>query len=346
MYDKRVWKDICLAFFLASVLFYSTLYIRIKNIWEKKSNSSVSCDYFFHGDAWPMLNTTNSSEVVKLCQSVNVQNEIFYASLYNVKTRIPVYSANVVSLNTSSNLPRPGDKYWHRVSLSLCNLKQTKLPSHPILSNVGHTKVLDVCGHFQAEARDYLNVYDEYHLERGHLSPNSINAYDEDKQISTFTLTNAAPQYKLFNEESWRVYECAVKQMIIDLVPNELVYIITGTYSYALDKNGEPFWINENHTDHTNPVLVPGFYWKAVCYPGSKQKKPWAFGIIEENINVKKHTSSSSFQNIQEFSDNYFTKDLFGQVCMNAGFGESKSILDKWESYIHKNCHSPFLNVL
>jgi len=340
MYCKSLWKDVCLAFFIASVLFYYALYFNSEVRWKKESDTTASCDYYFHGEAWPMLKTTVSSEVLKLCQSENKKKRIFYASLFNVKTRIPVYSANIVSLNTSSELPRPDPKYWKRVSLSLCSLKYHKLPSGPIFSNIGKSNDLDMCGHYQAEARDYYR--NKFHLDRGHLSPNSINAYDQEKQISTFTLTNAAPQFALFNEHSWRIYECVVQHMIIDLVPNEQVYIITGTYGYALDKNGDPFWINENHVDHKNPVQVPGFYWKAVCYPGSKHKRPWAFGIMQENVNIKKQTSSRSFLNIQKFSDKYFEKDLFGKVCMNADFPNIINVFDKWEDYVNKNCPAPF----
>ena len=316
--------------------------VKLVKTFTKTQELVVNCDNFFHGKPWPLLDSFEPSTHVKLCQTTagDVDNEVHFASMFDIKTRIPIYSANVVSLSEDSpDLPRPASKYWNRVSESLCNLN--KVPERSIASQIGHDLDKDKCGHNQAEARDYkLNGL---HLDRGHLSPNSINADDHDKQIATFTLTNAAPQFAKFNEYSWRVYECVTKQAIMDLVPNEEVYIITGTWGAAKDADGNDLWINEDGEDEgKNPVLVPGYYWKAVCYPGSASKSAWAYALVQENINEVKETSPKEFINIQEFSNKYFKEDLFGPVCMAAGFGSFASVFADWNSYVVKNCPAPF----
>lgn len=262
--------------------------------------------------------------------------------MYNVKTRIPIYSANVVALSEDSSvLPRPDSKLWNRVSQSLCSMGQ--VPDESIASDIGHAENLEVCGYKQAETRDY--THNGMRLDRGHLSPNSINANDHDKQVSTFTLTNAAPQFAEFNEKSWRNYECVAKQTIMDLAPNEKVYVMTGTFGAAKDSSGNDMWMNGDHIDKKkNPVLIPGYYWKAVCYPGNTEtgKSSWGYALIQENVDEDRGTDPKEYLKIREFSDKYFKDDLFGAECMSAEFGEFASIFDGWNDYVEKYCPPPY----
>ena len=54
----------------------------------------VDCDeYFVHGETWPLSTGTKAKagKVVKLCQNV-YKKKHYYATLYSVDDRIPVYS--------------------------------------------------------------------------------------------------------------------------------------------------------------------------------------------------------------------------------------------------------------
>jgi len=301
---------------------------------------SLHCEFYFHGKSWPKPKVNMSLQnSVKLCQTtIEHKSPAYLATFYNMDTKIPIYSANRVKLsNNSPVFPRPSTNSWNRISLTLCKLKQ--VPSYSIPSQIVHrdNSYFD-CDNNQATAKDYHE--NGLNLDKGHLSPNAINDFSRMKQLSTFTLTNAAPQYAKFNEQSWRVYECVTKQAIIDLAPNEDVYIITGTLGVAKNSNGSDLWMNEGSSDGKTPVLVPGYFWKAVCYPGNKNlmKSPWGFAIIEENVDIVKHANVNAFMKLQRFSENYFHDDLFGPECMNATFGSFNQIIQNWKNYLHQHC--------
>lgn len=315
--------------------------------YEKTSFVKGSCNEYFHGLPWPMLKDVgddSTRSLVKLCQKFeNGTGVTLYATLYNTFTRIPIYSANKVVLYPNQKInPRPDEDAWKKVATGLCNIGV--LPKTPIYSNLGHVKseMYKKCRKFQAVTSDYTNNHMGF--DRGHLSPNHINSRNCEKQLGTFTLTNAAPQYADFNEQSWRIFECVTEFTIIDFVPGEPVYIITGTYGSALDKHGKPIWLNKNNSTkfYKNPVKAPGFYWKAVCYPGNNNgKDPWAYAVIEKNVNKVTTANYSDYITLKEFSQKYFVDPPFGDVCMNAGFGQFSKVFPIWDSYVKKNCQFP-----
>ena len=297
------------------------------------------CDSFFQRKPWPMPKEISSSEVVKLCQTQmhgTKRGKVVFASLFSPKYRIPIYTANTISLNKSEKIfPRPPESAWERVAIGLCNL--TSIPQSPIFSDIGRVDHYEfsLCKKYQAVSEDYSK--NKMDFDRGHLSPSHINARDIEKVTGTFTLTNAAPQYAKFNEYAWEKYECITEHTIMDLVPNELVYIITGTYGSALDKEGKPLWLNKNNPNKS-PVKVPGYYWKAVCYPGSQEKEPWGYAIVMPNVDRVVIPLFQNYVTLQKFSEQYFDDVPFGPECMNASFGKFASILKDWETYLHKNC--------
>ena len=267
-----------------------------------------------------------------------------FASLFDTEGRIPVYTANVVVLDPDvPEAPRPSSYLWHRVSLTLCSMSE--LPAkQPIQSIVGQPSNCETkvnCGKFQAVTEDYTK--NPFSCDRGHLSPNSINGQEEDKQVGTFTLTNAAPQFANFNRLSWREFECVAQAAILDLVPKEKVYILTGTYESSIGHDGEELWMNADDSDGKNAIKIPGYFWKAVCYPGNEElgKEPWAYGLMEQNINYEKIADYNNYINIKEFSDKYFTSDIFGPECMKAGFGAfGDHVFSNWKDYMISHCSS------
>lgn len=307
---------------------------------------SASCDEFFHGPAWPMTKGYANKGVVKLCQNQKHSKQtIVFATLFSTKDRYPIYTANkVVLVPKGHEYPRPEPYLWTRVSLTLCNIQE--LPTQPVLSMIGHVAkhLRDQCGKYQALNEDYVdNTLD---LNRGHLSPNAINNEDLTKQSGTFTLTNAAPQFALFNQFSWREYECVAQYTILELVPKEEVFIMTGTYGTAYDSYHNPLFIDGKET---NPVKVPGYYWKIVCYAGNatENKDPWAYAIIQKNINVKSRATYASYMLLKDFASKYFVDPPFGEDCMNAPFGAFEKYLvpQVFEQFIEKYCDAGKLHV-
>ena len=310
----------------------------------KVATAYEDCKKFFHANPWPMPKEVSQKNVVKLCQTQiqdNIMGKAVFATLFNPFWRIPVYSANMVRLNKTQTVnERPDSKAWLRVAKGLCNINA--IPSMPIYSKVGvvPSDEFSECRKNQAVSEDYL--YNNLHLDRGHLSPNHINSRDHEKQLGTFTLTNAAPQFADFNRQMWQKFECITEYAIINLVPNENVYIITGIYGTAMDENHEDLWLNRNDSEK-NPVKVPGYYWKAVCYPGNpeKEKEPWGYAIVKPNINVEASADYKDLITLKKFSEKYFDDAPFGPVCINAPIGDFATIFPEWENYIMDYCQLP-----
>ena len=167
-------------------------------------------------------------------------------------------------------------------------------------------------------------------LDRGHLSPSHINGPNRAKMNSTFTLTNTAPQYAKFNKHSWRLYEVFTESFIKKHAPEEYVYIMIGVSGSNLDESVKEIWLYGNSTNKR--VKVPKYYWKAVCYPGNKQrsKKPWGFAFEKKNINKKVKPNYQSYVTLKKFAQNNFKDPLFGPECMNTTLNEMKSLFSDW----------------
>lgn len=312
------------------------------------TESGLYCDEFFFGTFFPRMKG-NQSGLVKLCQTQeheHYQGPAVYATLYSMLDRIPVYSASVSQLYPNcSGYSRPVEKYWSRVSLTLCNITSLNYNDIPLPSLLGHGGSLtEKCGKYQALNRDYEGNREELDVDRGHLNPNAINCQDMELQLATFTLTNAAPQFAKFNEIAWEQYECVAEFIILKYAPLERVYIVTGTWGVAKDKDGKPLWMNSNNPDK-NKVKIPGYYWKAVCYPGNEWegKDPWGYAVIHPNIDSAQPSSPENFMKLNEFSSQYFQDNLFGDVCLNADLGPIKDYFDVWEETLVTECGKPVL---
>ena len=315
-----------------------------------KESDDELCDGYFHGSSWPKMKGISTINTVKLCQTqrkknlsvtLNSSEMPFYATLFNTYHRTPVYSANRVLLAANKTiLPRPNSTYWNRVAMGLC---RNTIPKSTIYSDVAFVseKTLDSCNQLQAIDKDYYE--NDLNFDRGHLTPNHINCRNKEKQLSTFTLTNVAPQYADFNRHSWRIFECVTEYMIIQLVPNEPVYILTGVYGSALDESGKDIWLY-GHTDKKR-VKAPGYYWKAVCYPGNSllKKKPWAYAIIQENVNKRIDPKFQDYMTLKDFAQKLFDDPPFGPDCMNAGFGDFATVFSDWDHYINTYCYEPWM---
>ena len=262
---------------------------------------NVNCTQFFPGDYFPVPPYIDrNNKVVKLCQNDDGNpSTIYYATLFSTTDKIPIYSANVVNINDyqSKNEIISSSK-WKRVATSLCN--ENPLPSYSFLSNIGSQRGKK-CGDQQALDSDY---YNNQRLERGHLTPDKINAKNPAKQLATYTLTNAAPQYKAFNGRWYHRVEKITEEIILRLSPGENVYIMTGTYGI-----GTP--------PELNGVRVPAYFWKAVCYPGNPA---WGFAIIRQNVYYEPSNQLSGFMTLANFAKRYspYEPFPFGKVCIDA----------------------------
>lgn len=316
---------------------------KIRILRNSDGSDEVSyCDEFFFGSYFPRMQG-NQSDLVKLCQTqqhTGYEGPEVYATLFNSYERIPVYSATKIQLYPNcSGYSRPDEKSWSRVSLTLCDSYKTASASP---SRIGHGgQQLEKCGQYQALDSDYKGNRAKIDVDRGHLNPNAINCQDQENQMATFTLTNAAPQFAAFNENAWRQYECITEYVILNHVPSERVYIITGTWGTAKDAQGKAMWMNAD-SHEKNPVKIPGYYWKAVCYPGNEweHKEAWGFAVIQENVVSNLPSDPDKFSNLSMFSSKYFMDDMFGTLCLDAGIGPIQNYFPVWQEMLNEQCGS------
>uniref|UniRef100_A0AAR2J0W6 Uncharacterized protein n=1 Tax=Pygocentrus nattereri TaxID=42514 RepID=A0AAR2J0W6_PYGNA len=213
------------------------------------------CPQFFFGHL-PSAKRVATPTVLRgrkykqICQ--RWKNQYRFATLYDTKSRIPVYSA--YTYNSSNQFPR--DKYW-KVEPQVSKLEHSDTSS---FSNG------DSCGK----------------ITRGHLFPKSYAA-DQDQGDSTFTLTNIAPQTQECNNQ-WaeQVEEPMLRYIKTKCKLSESIpaYIVTGVVPGNT-------WLKIKRGNRTikQGVNIPSHYWTAFTCANNKGKVSHAY--IAQQIHCK-----------------------------------------------------------
>ncbi|KAI8491556.1 S-methylmethionine permease mmp1 [Branchiostoma belcheri] len=283
------------------------------------SYQNSNCPQFFAGSPWPASSYTavGSRHSCLVCQTAAGRGEQLYAAVYNMRYRVPEYTASAITRDPAGKTyDRPDSKLWERVQMGLCPSKLHEAVEDtcdkdtrtwgvtgqddlcPLPSEV--TDMLwryDGCGKCQSLSGDYSSC--GYYFNRGHLNPNHINDQSPDVQAATFSFLNAAPQAADFNQCIWQPYECAVgllaervftqaKQTGSDV---RSIYVITGTR------------LGRGHKWLKGRAAIPDFYWKAVCYPGDEAKgvAAFAFGFYGANRNCTRVMKTLDLPGFQEW---------------------------------------------
>ncbi|KAM7421671.1 hypothetical protein PAMA_015694 [Pampus argenteus] len=172
-----------------------------------------------------------------ICQIKTQAASYQFATLYDKSRRIPIYSAyrfrgraTCQRKSTWDIEPQLDDQNGIRFMASEATVSITKR------------------GVYQALNNDYINT--DYH--KGHLVPVQ-HQQTQSCADATFTLTNAAPQYKTFNQGQWKAAE---RRTAVTLTRDCLnhgfnAYIITGV-------------VPGNTQIHLR-VNVPAYFWSAYC---------------------------------------------------------------------------------
>ncbi|XP_046863711.1 uncharacterized protein LOC124457525 [Xenia sp. Carnegie-2017] len=166
-----------------------------------------------------------------------------------------------------------------RTLFAVCYNNETLIPEftgHVVEANImgsGRSKWINENGPFapapQSKMKDYSadKRYDGSY-NAGHLTPNGDFGKDERK--FTMVNTNSAPQWKHFNGVIWKKLEQAVRTYAKK--NNKQLYVVTGTGGQLKYENGTTLELNER-------VLIPRYFWKAICDPSGKQ----SVAVIAEN---------------------------------------------------------------
>ncbi|KAI5090261.1 endonuclease domain-containing 1 protein-like [Silurus meridionalis] len=191
----------------------------------------------------------------QICQTLN--NNVEFATFYNIKNRIPVYSSY---------------KFTGQVK---CTRKTGKWFIEPQLDDQtqGGNMKNESGGNYgahQALNEDYKNQTPRCEYHRGHLAP-VYHSSTQSCAVATFTLTNAAPQQASFNRRWFHYAESKMaKKMSTDCINKGLkAYVVTG--------------VVPGNTKLKNRVLIPSHYWTAFCCLDNNNKPKLSLGYYAEN---------------------------------------------------------------
>ncbi|NWU88231.1 ENDD1 protein, partial [Onychorhynchus coronatus] len=221
---------------------------------EVVSSFENKCDQFFYQKtiAKEGLEPENPAWI---CQTY--KNQRFYATLYDIKERIPVYSAYIYEPGTGK---RP-DKWMVEPQLIRKTLPKD-MQTEGTLRHTYHISQKDI-DKSQAVNADYTDLKG---LDRGHLNPASHHD-TRDGWKTTFTLTNIVPQDISLNSDAWNKYEH--ETMTQKSEDCKTTYAIVG----AVPGNS---YINNGR------VNVPSHIWASVCCK-TKHNTVIAWGAIADN---------------------------------------------------------------
>ncbi|XP_036413360.1 endonuclease domain-containing 1 protein-like [Colossoma macropomum] len=225
----------------------------------------------------PTIFTENNYK--QICQMRFNTHE--FATLYDTANRIPVYSA------------------YRFEGIMGCKRTETWYiePQLEVLGPKMATEASKLQIQNQAVKKDY--EYSGY--DRGHLAP-VYHARSQNCSYATFTLTNAAPQNRSFNNDQWKKTEEAVaKTLNSTCLPNS-AYIVTG--------------VVPGPNTLKNRVRIPSHFWTAYCCLDNNQQVVDSHGFLGENINDPVQNMTVS-ELEEKLTDLYGKGDfrIFGEKC-------------------------------
>ncbi|KAI5613748.1 endonuclease domain-containing 1 protein-like [Silurus asotus] len=232
----------------------------------------------------------------RICQ--RWENEYRFATLYDTKNRIPVYSAYkyIGERKTVRN------KDWKN---------EPQLESRSYTADMKEITDAEMDEYYnQAVNRDYI----EY--TRGHVFPCGYAA-DQDQADSTFTFTNIAPQTEHSNSEWAKKVEEKMKNDIkTKCRPNvDKTNVVTGVIP------GEN-WISIKRKKEIekNGINIPKYFWTAYCCINGKNEhisKAYLFLINEQN-NKTFELTEMSVDRMNHHLKNFYKQDftIFGDLCL------------------------------
>ncbi|XP_069482532.1 endonuclease domain-containing 1 protein-like [Ambystoma mexicanum] len=198
------------------------------------------CARSFHQKLEPTGLRSNRTECI--CQ--RLEGVHYYATLYDVRGRIPIYSAYILETSNTSRPDISSSKWYLEPMLSGLNSSNMEKPSSSVLKDNLHL------------IREHQAVNDDYRnsgYTRGHLNP-SLH-HSSQAQLATFTYTNMAPQESQLNSGTWNQYENYLKTRILPACIE--THVLMGTVPSGAEP-GQGVWIKER-------VNVPRFFWGAFC---------------------------------------------------------------------------------
>ncbi|XP_017544672.2 endonuclease domain-containing 1 protein-like [Pygocentrus nattereri] len=235
----------------------------------------------------------------QICQ--RWKNQYRFATLYDTKSRIPVYSA--YTYNSSNQFPR--DKYW-KVEPQL-DLPWNRENSNMASESEMNASLTSTFEH-QALVKDYSGDCCGK-ITRGHLFPKSYAA-DKDQGDSTFTLTNIAPQTQECNNQ-WAEQ---VEEPMLSYIKTKCTlresfpaYIVTGVVP-----GNTWLEIKRGNRAIKQGVNIPTHYWTAFTCANSTGKVSHAYIAQQSHCKDNRQTKFKKLEmTVAKLEEKL--KDLYNQ---------------------------------
>ncbi|KAF7711054.1 endonuclease domain-containing 1 protein-like [Silurus meridionalis] len=276
--------------------------------------SKSKCSEFFIKNQNHIITPTvfKGNQYKRICQ--RWENEYRFATLYDTKNRIPIYSAYKY---TGINAPPRKYVTWK-------NEPQLENPSDT--ANMKEIKGDEIDVYYnQAVNRDYAesNTINDIKYTRGHVFPRQYAA-DEDQADSTFTFTNVAPQTQHSNQKWAEQVETPMKDEIQSVCQpnnNNPTYIVTGVVP---GNKWIPIKRKDNNKVKGEGVNIPSYYWTAYCCVHKNERISKGFLSLQNQPDDRTYELSEMSVNIlngrlTELYEGSLLKNffnVFGDLCL------------------------------
>ncbi|XP_066925681.1 endonuclease domain-containing 1 protein-like [Clytia hemisphaerica] len=230
-------------------------------------------DHFYRGIEPKFIQKPSYRRICQTKESINTR-KLFYATLYDTKLKIPVYSAYTLEIGASQKRPK-----W---------MVEPQLENKTLGDDMVTSRSVNRLYEFKTQASDQdYKAYGKINfLTRGHLNPNAY--HDGRERIATFSLTNIVPQYDKFNSGSWNKAESAVKEIMAKYCfGNQEQRTLPYVKKYV---NAEAYFITGAiPSDHPSDVIgrnvtIPKMSFTAVCCTDPVRQKKFSFGFYGYNV--------------------------------------------------------------
>ncbi|XP_043914237.1 endonuclease domain-containing 1 protein-like isoform X2 [Protopterus annectens] len=234
-----------------------------------------NCNEFFYSKQEPsgFIPRNGDGRYKRICQTLH--NKRYFATLYDTKYRIPVYSAYLPDKpDGNKRPPRPNSRDWfYEPEFSNGshepNMMQKKDIRPEDMQNIIKNQAVD---------EDYKNS----NYTRGHLSPYCHR--NADSCMSTFTFTNMAPQVPSFNNGNWCKYEEYLNKTILPSCA--VLFVVTGV-------------IPSKDNFIKRRVNIPSHFWSAYYCQNSSMKR-CSDAFIGRNTNDTNEVKTVTLNELQD----------------------------------------------
>ncbi|XP_027526284.1 endonuclease domain-containing 1 protein-like, partial [Neopelma chrysocephalum] len=214
-----------------------------------------SCPEFFYGDS-PPDRAMKPQKPAWICQTLN--NQRFFATLYDLKNRIPMYSAYKYEPGrVTTNHTWTVEPQLIRLNLSK-NMQTVQTLEHQY--NISKTRI--------RQSQAVNTDYEHSGWDRGHLNPNGHHN-STDSRNATFTLTNIVPLNEKLNRGAWKKYEQQTMPKNAKNCQTGKTYVIVGAVPGTSYISG-------------GRVNIPSHIWSAGCCR-TKYNNVTAWAVIANN---------------------------------------------------------------